>query len=469
MNVKRFQFNSGESYSILLGDDFLPMALPNLFVTLNHRNRSDAANTCYKKFEHIKFLYEILKTLGIDIDDRCKRGHFLERHEIESIAGRARYRNGIVKEKYSIPTSDVVRKNITLKNKKESARFLHTINKNDWVSSKTCYNRLTTFSNYIEWLESFLFPLNSNCNHALFKALRPKYRERINTIDDNAVRVIDILSFKNSGSSESIHEYNDHYRTLTKDQLTLLLDAVRPDSHHNPWKRNDIRYRNQLLIHLLFSTGMRRGEIIRIKISDLGQSATTGRYYLIVRVGEDFEDKRINKPSAKTSGRRIPLHQTLYHMIEEYIIFQRSKVYYAEKTPYLLIPHYPGIIKQRCSGLSLVSVNKICHQLSLVLGFTVHPHMFRHAWNDRYSEHAESLIRSGQSTEAKVESDRRKLMGWSSASEMGARYAKKYEDERAIKTGLQLQGKDYAAGDLGENLNQAILGKMRGNGYEPTK
>lgn len=134
-------------------------------------------------------------------------------------------------------------------------------------------------------------------------------------------------------------------------------------------------------------------------------------------------------------------------MIEEYIIFHRSKISNVEKTPYLLVAHSSGRNQKGDKGLSLVSVNKICLQISVVLGFTVHPHMFRHTWNDRFSKHVENLIREGKTTEAKAESDRRKLMGWCSESEMGARYARKYEEERAIKTGLTLQDKSYSQED----------------------
>ncbi|MFP2508037.1 tyrosine-type recombinase/integrase [Buttiauxella gaviniae] len=462
MNIKRFQFNSGESYSILLGDDLLPMYYPNLFVTLNHRNHSDMSNTCYKEFEHIKLLYEITRALNINFEERCKSGSFLERHEIEKIAKLAKYKNSIFRHADSIFLTMNNKRNLPLLNKKENARFSNEINSQIIVSSKTHYNRLTTFYNYIGWLECFLFPMMKTSANNIFKTLRPKCRERLNIVDNSAVRVISILNGDIASNLSHVSNYNDNYRTLTQKQIAQILEAVHPESNKNPWKRMDVRYRNQLLIHLLYSTGMRRGEAIRLKVSDVGLSTATGRYNLIVRVGEDLEDKRRNKPSAKTSGRRIPLHQTLYRMIEDYIIFHRSKASHAEKIPYIIIPQYPGVITNGYSGLSLVSVNKICHQISLVVGFTVYPHMFRHAWNDRYSELAESLVKSGKSTEAKIESDRRKLMGWSSDSEMGGRYAKKYEDERAINTGLQLQDSSYTEECLNLIVNNISSAKVRG-------
>lgn len=447
MNIKRFQFNSGESYSILLGNDLLPMYYPNLFVTLYHRNRSDTANTCYKEFEHIKLFYEIMNILDINIENRCKRGAFLERNEVERITGLAKYRSTILKEVNFKFLINSLKMKVPSPGKKEGARFPLAIKKEKLVSSKTCYNRLTTFSNYIGWLENMLFHSTQGDTKNLFMMLRPKRKERINIIDNHAVKVIDLLDENIAKFPLENSDYNDGYRSLSENQLAQVFEVVRPENKRNPWQRSDVRFRNQLLIHLLSSTGMRRGEVIRIKITDLGRSTTTGRYYLIVRVGEDLEDKRIIKPSAKTSGRRIPLHQNLYHLIEEYIIFHRSNISNVEKTPYLLVAHSPGRNQKCDNGLSLVSVNKICLQISVVLGFNLHPHMFRHTWNDRFSKHVENLIREGKTTEAKAESDRRKLMGWSSESEMGARYARKYEEERAIKTGLKLQDKSYSQED----------------------
>ena len=443
MNIKRFQFNSGESYSILLDDDLLPMYYPNLFVTLYHRNRSDTANTCYKEFEHIKLFYEIMDILDIDIENRCKRGVFLERNEVEGITGLAKYHSAILKEVNFTFLNNSLKKKKPSPGKIEGARFYPVINKENLVSSKTCYNRLTTFANYIGWLENMLFHSTQADTKHLFIVLRPKRKERINIIDNHAVKVVDLLDKNGVKIPLENSDYNYDYRSLSENQLAQIFEVVKVENNRNPWQRSDVRFRNQLLIHLLSSTGMRRGEVIRIKITDLGRSTTTGRYYLLVRVGEDMEDKRINKPSAKTSGRRVPLHQNLYHMIEEYIIFHRSKITNVEKTPYLLVAHSSGRNQKGDNGLSLVSVNKICLQISVVVGFTVHPHMFRHTWNDRFSKHVENLIREGKTTEAKAESDRRKLMGWSSESEMGARYARKYEEERAIKTGLKLQDKSY--------------------------
>nr|MBF4449116.1 site-specific integrase [Vibrio anguillarum] len=85
MKVKAFQMTSGESYSILLGEDGIPLPYQNIFVTLHYRNQSKASNTCYRVFEHLCLLEEICQFEKIDLIERCKTGDFLTNKEFENI------------------------------------------------------------------------------------------------------------------------------------------------------------------------------------------------------------------------------------------------------------------------------------------------------------------------------------------------------------------------------------------------
>ncbi|QLK59585.1 hypothetical protein GE278_01790 [Enterobacteriaceae bacterium Kacie_13] len=231
MNIKRFPFNSGENYSIFFGDDLLPMYYPNLFVTLYHCNRSDTANTCYKEFEHIKLFYEIMDILDINIEDRCKRGAFLERNEVEGITGLAKYRSAILKEVNFTFLLNSLRKKMPSSGKTEGARFSPVINKENLVSSKTSYNRLTTFSNYIGWLANMLFHSKQADTKHIFMVLRPKRKERINLIDNHAVKVVDLLDKHSTKIPLENNEYNDDYRSLSENYLAQVF---RGDYRTNP-------------------------------------------------------------------------------------------------------------------------------------------------------------------------------------------------------------------------------------------
>ncbi|EPC4055528.1 site-specific integrase [Vibrio parahaemolyticus] len=446
MRVKKFSFSSGENYSTLLGDDGLPMQHPNLFVMINHRNNSDAATTCHKEFEHIKLLYEICDFVGIDLEERCMMGDFLKKTEMETLVKWSKRTVESFREHVARNRGIKVVELTPKLNKLETARANIVVENEGDISSHTSYSRVTTFANYIGWLEGYLFPSRDGNAENILKSLRPKKFNAKGDTDEEAARVIDLLNGDSSetsqaGNIEELGEPNG-YKSLTKNQIVRVLDVVRPDSSENPWDNQGVRFRNQLIIRLLHGLGNRRGELARIRIQDIKTSPENGRKYLHIRENEDREDRRLDKPSAKTLGRHIPLSSKLVALIDEYVVYHRSKVSGAEKLPYLLIPHHPS--KSKDTALSLSAINKVCHQISEAVGFRVSPHAFRHSWNDAYSDMADKNIKCGKSTEAKTESDRRKLMGWREGSPMAQRYSKRHDSKRAYQAGLELQEKDIA-------------------------
>lgn len=441
MNVKKFKFNSGESYSILMGDNGLPMDYPNLFMTINHRNASDATSTCHANFEHIKYLYEICTFLNIDIEERCKRGDFVLRTELETLIKWAKRTVPSFREHVARNKGKNIVEFTPRRNKLESARQIIVVEDEKDISSHTSYNRITTFASYIGWLEQYLFPSKIGKTKELLKSLRPKKFSAEGDIERDE-RIIDHLNKDSAYTGIESDDYDDmgKYKSLTRIQIIRILDVIRPDSSDNPWVGVDARYRNQLIINMLEAIGNRRGELARIRIQDIKTSTKNGRRYLSIRKNSDLNDKRADTPSAKTLGRLVPIDSRLSEMIDNYIINHRSNIQDVGKIPYLFVTHHHRVKKP--NALSMGAVNKICRQVSKVVGFRVHPHAFRHSWNDRYSDNADRRIKEGKVTHAKSESDRQKLMGWREGSDSGKKYSMRHDDERAILTGLELQEKN---------------------------
>lgn len=442
MNTKTFEFANGEQYCSLIGDDGLPMAYPSLFVTINHRNGPDAFNTISKEVQHIKYLYEICQYLRIDLEQRCLRGEFLEKAEMEWLEKWASrtvksFRNHVVKNKKNTAANAVPKIPML-----ESARANIAIEDSGQISPHTHFNRITTFARYIGWLELYCFPSKPGNAEETLKTLRPEKFSNIDDIDEHALLVIDCLDEPSHGSNMKQIGENlelNTYHSLTKSQRIRVMDVIRTDSFDNPWGES-VRARNKLIFHLLDATGIRRGELARIRIDDVIRSKKNGRKYLRIRKREDKKDRRSDRPRAKTFGRVVPLSSELARLIEDYIVGDRSEIPCVEKIDYLFVPHRGS--KSMGTALSLSSINKICSQLSKVVGFKVNPHSFRHSWNDDFSEMADDKIRQGESTEAKTESDRRKLMGWTEKSMMAMKYGKRHADRRAFQTGLELQEKN---------------------------
>ncbi|NRF27098.1 site-specific integrase [Vibrio coralliilyticus] len=418
MKIKVFQMSSGESYSTLLGEDGMPLPYHNLFVTLHYRNQSKASATCHRVFEHLCFLEEICQFERIDLIERCKTGDFLTSKEFENIKKYSSlkvesFRKMVARHK----PSNVV--NIK-REKLETARAKIVISAESDISPHTMYNRLTVFAQFIGWLEEELFPSkDSSAEFELKKIRGSKF-----------------------GTSDEALDWGE-WRSLEPVEEVRVLDVVHPDSSENPWKSESVRYRNQLIVNMLFSFGCRRGELLKIRVktdshsSDIKKRSIDGRYFVMIRSRTDYSDKRKHRPEGKTMGRYVPMDKRLVDMYENYLIHHRPCAIGSEHIEYLFVTHNHKT--QTNVALSMAQVNKIFREISEVVGFRVHPHSARHTWNDKFSKFSDRRIAEGKTTEAKSEADRQKLMGWAEGSKSAKRYSKRHDDKRAMDMALELQ------------------------------
>ncbi|HHY0601412.1 TPA: tyrosine-type recombinase/integrase [Vibrio parahaemolyticus] len=418
MKTKVFQMASGESYSILLGEDGMPLPYHNLFVTLHYRNQSKASNTCSRVFDHLSFLEEICRFENIDLIERCKTGDFLTKKEFENIKKHSKltvasFREMVARHK----SSNVVR---IKENKLETARANFVVNPEGDISPHTTYNRLTVFAQFIGWLEEELFPSKDSTAEIELKKMRG---DKFGTSDE-------ALDWGN-------------WRSLEPIEKIRVLDVVHPDSSENPWKSESVRYRNQLIVNMFFAIGCRRGELLKIRVktdsnqSDIRKRDKDGRYFVMLRSQTDYSDTRKHRPEGKTMGRFVPMDKRLADMYENYLIHHRPNAAGSEHIEYLFVTHNHKV--QTNTALSMAQVNKMFREISEVVGFRVHPHRIRHTWNDEFSAFADKRIAEGKTTEAKSEADRRKLMGWSEDSSSAKRYSKRHDDKRAMDMALGLQ------------------------------
>ncbi|OCH76009.1 tyrosine-type recombinase/integrase, partial [Vibrio breoganii] len=313
------------------------------------------------------------------------------------------------------------------KNKLESARGEFDYPESN-ISPFSTYNRLTVFANYIGWLEKELFPSKESTTELELKTIRGD---------------------KFGKNSEIVDWGND--RALEDHQVMRLLDVVHPDSKENPWKSEAVRWRNYLIVNLMFAVGCRRGELLKIRVGtdnyppDIKKREKNGRYFVLLRANRDDgkggakPDQRKYRPEGKTKTRLVPLDKRMVEIYENYLIHHRPKATGSEHIEYLFITH--GDTTQ-CRALSISAMQKIFTEISKVLKFKVQTHTGRHTWNEKFSKYADGRIADGKTTEAKSEADRRKLMGWSEDSSMARLYAKRHDNERAWNMGVELQEED---------------------------
>jgi integrase len=86
-------------------------------------------------------------------------------------------------------------------------------------------------------------------------------------------------------------------------EVIRLRAVVEPDHPENPFEPK-VRFRNYLIIRLLLDLGIRRGELLGIRVEDcrLGSNGTV----TVHRRPDDPDDPRKVQPSSKTEARLLP-------------------------------------------------------------------------------------------------------------------------------------------------------------------
>lgn len=410
-NIKRFINSTGERFAVLLDRNGNPLTYPNLYATINLRNRGFSVNTIVAVLEDIKLLLQLCKELDINIEKRIEMKQFLKVDEIESISNLANFKREYLLNK----KIDSKFSNFSKKLKKESIRSKLIFKNNCYVSKDLVYRRLTNFSEYNDWLENYFHPSCKTKNKLFFKSRRPRIPNYV----------------------------SDSYKSFNANQLSKILDVIDPKNNNKAWKNEFLSYRNELIVYLFLYFGCRKGELLNIKLLDIieadnikfsssTQNKVGALYINIKRKHDDARDTRLYQPLVKTRDRSIAVNLKLREKLENYIIKYRSLVKNAELNDFL-------IISNQGKALSITALNKVFLKISMKTSFNVYAHAFRHTWNDKFTEKSQELISSGDTTENRVESDRSYLMGWAVGSQSARRYSKRAENERAINIGLAIQ------------------------------
>jgi integrase len=103
---------------------------------------------------------------------------------------------------------------------------------------------------------------------------------------------------------------------LAEVEVIRLRAVIEPDHPENPFEPN-VRFRNYLILRLLLDLGIRRGELLGIRVEDcrLGSTGTV----TVHRRPDDPDDPRTVQPFSKTDARILPLNGRLVHSLGKYL------------------------------------------------------------------------------------------------------------------------------------------------------
>lgn len=142
----------------------------------------------------------------------------------------------------------------------------------------------------------------------------------------------------------------DAVDALSEEQVEQLLFYVE--------KRNKVSARNKLIVYLLLYTGVRVSELVNIQLTDI-----------------DFLTSHLQVIGKGGKRREIGLKQEVLQLVRQYIKEERSASVFHE-SGYLLL-------SQRAEKMHRDAVRDWLANISMELGFKLHPHLFRHTFCTR--------------------------------------------------------------------------------------
>lgn len=401
--IKLVRFDGGERFPVLcLQQDGMPVHSANLWVLTELRTANLSTSTLQQALRSLMVLFIVFDELKIDLSARLRDGQFLTVGDIEAIVGACK-----------LPITAGDRKKIG------NGKFVSPWSTSGFSTPKihpgTIAIRLLYIARYLDWIATDHL-LKTGAGNPHFSGVE-KLRELVSTAIK--ARIPSVQRLSNVTPREG----------LTEQMVSLLQQVVAPEFEHNPWSHEFVRQRNYLMIRWLLSLGVRRGELLGVKISDINFQTNE---VLIARRADDPADPRLRQPNAKTSGRLLALDAELVALTRAYVMSIRRNVTGSRKHEYLWVAGGSG------KPLSLAALNKVfitLRQHCPELPENICPHLLRHTWNDIFSE---AIDRSDVSPtmEQKLRS---RLMGWSETSGMAIVYNQRHIKKKTTAVSLQMQ------------------------------
>lgn len=152
-------------------------------------------------------------------------------------------------------------------------------------------------------------------------------------------------------------DQRDSLQILTQEEVKQLFKATDYSS-----EQERIRKRDKVILILLYSCGLRRNEVVNLKIKDV----VFDKERIHVRKGKNYKE------------RYVPVNEYNLKIIEEYIYDYRPAFYNYKETEYLLI-NYRG---KQLNGISLCNRLKalaVTTQNKTLIKKRITPHILRHS------------------------------------------------------------------------------------------
>ena len=399
--IRTVDFGQGERLPLLVRKSTQIGIFEVASFALQMRSNFLEVKTIDSAVRAIQLLYEVLDEEKIDLFERAENSELLRESEIKNVTDRCKIRKSAI-AKLAEGVTPIAR--ARLKKRK------FTIAKSDAVLPKTAVIKL----NYIhQFLSSF-------SDYVLLQKI-PKDPAEFREASRLTLRVLK----KNKPTNHRVSKK----RGLTREAEKLLFEVTDPNFSGNPWKTVFLRQRNYLILQLLNGLGLRKGELLSVKLEDINFRASR---IFIPKRPDDEDDKRGRQAKSKTMARELPLTDGMVQLLMHYIDKVRATTKRAKYHPFL-------IVADTGDALALNSIDNLFLNIRQAYPEFVqlHAHILRHTINDRL---AELYNNADPGLKQQVTNY---LMGWSADSKMVENYTKGYVEEQGKGALLSLQNKIF--------------------------
>lgn len=388
----------GERLPLLMRSDGIPDYQSTAFILLEMRARNLSCSGIDKALRAIAILYRFLQWRRVTLQVRIRSGRLFTLQELDALVYFCRAR---ASQQPSGKTD------VLCWNPPPASVHNRSTCRSKFVSAAATAYRLSIIRDFVIWSVRTTNPQNIDAEALIrdFKKL----------IDSRSPPVRANLSSQREGLSE--------------EEAQVVLGVVMPGVPDNPWIDAHAQKRNYLIILWLLRLGLRRGELLGVRVSDI--DFVRGRV-TILRRADDIDDPRTFQPNAKTLPRELELERELVELTESYVLNNRLAFAGARRHDFLFVASNTGL------PLSLPSITKIFRVLSAQPAMKASPlcaHLLRHTWNERFSEIVDQRG-IPEETEKRVRSY---LMGWSDISKSAVWYTRRHVKKKAASLSVAMQ------------------------------
>ncbi len=374
--------------AVLVDDQGSPLFLPNVYTTLHYRDVGSSSETIKKALRALGMVYLWASSRNLDLHAAISSEAFLSIEQCEDLAFFLRLDRPSQDRELALSPKELPSRVARLEQVRGG--FHQKGAERTACSAEEGAYRIRTVAAFLE------FQL-TRVEQGLPRTAPGTTKEQFAHPSIGRLKSL-IPKVSNADESDALEGM---------DEVTMVFanEIFDPASEINPFSTDFIKHRNHLVYRMLSDNGMRRSELLFVKVEDV-----------------DYASKRVRIRVSKTQARTVPISSTTALAFHHFVLEHWSKIPVKQRAHgYLLTTEQGRHICADTINLIFRTVRKKAHELPE--DFT--PHALRRTWNDRFSTKIDKTPPEKRISKNEEEQVRNRLMGWRKDSEMSARYSRR--------------------------------------------